>query len=60
MKKTMLVGSKLRRQSDGKVFQVTELAHWSLVLASDGEKDSIKWLGGDEYVGTCDGYVLLP
>lgn len=35
------------RRSDGKVFRLTLLSHWSDIQAEDGETDSVKWYGND-------------
>lgn len=44
--RTLNMGSFLLRDSDGKVFQVTALAHWSTIRAEDGsETDTVKWYG---------------
>jgi len=38
-------------REDGEVFRITLLAHWSRVENASGEVDSIKWIGGDSYIG---------
>lgn len=48
---------KFARTSDGKEFFIILESHWSDVLSKDGEKDSIKWYGGDNYVGASSGYT---
>jgi len=50
-----------KRVGDNKVFHIVEGAHWVKVMAEDGEVDSIKWLGGDDYV-SCEkefSYVII-
>lgn len=37
----------LVRKSDGKTFEVATHGHWSEIVSQDGERDSVKWLGGD-------------
>ena len=46
--------SILVRRTDGKQFRVKWLAHWSDIVADDGEEDSVKWYGGD---ATCALFV---
>ena len=46
----MNTGDILIRDTDGKRFRVLDLAHWSEIVANDGEKSSVKWIGGDKYV----------
>lgn len=38
-------------REDGDIFRVTSLGHWSIIESDSGEADSVKWLGGDEYIG---------
>lgn len=47
---------KFRRESDGKVFEMVRLAHWSDIKAEDGETDSVQWIGGDQYVSASKGH----
>ena len=49
--------SILTRKSDKKQFHFTYLAHWSDIRADDGETDSVKWLGGNEFVSADKGHV---
>lgn len=42
---------KLIRETDGEIFYVVELAHWSTIRSASGEEYSVKWLGGDQYIG---------
>lgn len=52
----MKEGDKLKRDTDGRLFEVTFLSHWSdLCSVVDGqpiEKYSAKWLGGNQLVGS--------
>ena len=51
----MYTGSILKRTTDGKLFTVTYLAHWSDIQAEDGETVSVKWYGGNKYVSHKNG-----
>ena len=53
--------STLIRRTDGKTFKVVDLAHWSTIAAEDGERDLVKWYGGDGYVSADKGvsYIVL-
>ena len=61
----MLTGSKLKRNSDGKIFVCFCLAHWSDIIASDREEDTVKWYGGgsdgEYYASNSKGhsYILI-
>lgn len=46
----MNTGDTLIRDTDGKRFRVVELAHWSEVVADDGERIPVKWIGDNKYV----------
>ena len=57
----MKLNDTLIRERDGKAFRVTWLAHWSDIESDDGEKDTVKWYGGDGlYASASNGgtYVL--
>ena len=62
----MYTGARLERTSDGKLFKVTLLSHWSDIQAEDGEEDRVKWYGSigkhEAYVSASKGfsYKLLP
>lgn len=43
-------GDIVVRDTDGKRFAVRLLAHWSDIVADDGEVASVKWIGGNKYV----------
>jgi len=43
---------KLKRRSDGKVFEITLHSHWSNIRAEDGEVDRVKWCWGDGETAT--------
>jgi hypothetical protein len=58
----MYSNSRLKRNSDGKVFRVTLLSHWSDIQSEDGqESDCVKWVLNDYYVSQNQGhgYTLL-
>lgn len=40
----------LVRDTDGKRFKARLLAHWSEIVADDGEIVSVKWIGANKYV----------
>lgn len=44
----LFTGSKVIRD-DGKLFEVKEVAHWSTVIAEDGEEFRIKNYGPNDY-----------
>ena len=52
---------KLKRRSDGKVFEVTFHGHWSDIRSEDGEEDRVKWCWGDdataEYISFNQGHL---
>lgn len=52
----MLSRSILIREEDGKEFRVTFLSHWSDIEADDGETDSVKMYGPDQYVSANKGF----
>ena len=45
----------LVRRTDGKLFKVVDLAHWSAIASEDGEQDTVKWYG-DGYVSAVKGF----
>jgi len=51
------------RRSDGKVFRLTFLSHWSDIQSDDGETDSVKWYGNDSqgelYVSASKGHTYV-
>lgn len=53
---TMRYGAALKRQSDGKIFHVTLLSHWSDIQADDGETDEVKFYGPG-YVSRVKGHA---
>lgn len=52
----MTIDSILIRQSDKKEFRVKYLSHWSSIISEDGETDTVKILGGREYVSAYKGF----
>lgn len=54
----MRLFSTLRRRSDGKLFTVRDHAHWSKIVADDGEEDSVKFYG-DGYVSANKGFSYV-
>lgn len=42
---------KFIRNDDGKEFFEVLQSHWSDIMSRDGERDRVKWYGGDGYVG---------
>lgn len=58
----MKVGSILKRESDGALFKVVDLGHWSSIKQVDGpESFVVKWMGSDLYVGVHGPtFQLLP
>lgn len=56
---TMMSDSILIRKQDNKKFKVTFLAHWSDIESEDGEKDTVKWLGSNEYVSHSKGFGYI-
>jgi hypothetical protein len=63
MSESMRVGAVLERRSDGVLFKVISLGHWSSICAESGEVDSVKWFGFDgeraAYVSASKGYTYL-
>ena len=51
--------STLIRRTDGKKFKVADLAHWSTIVAEDGEQDTVKWGFGDQYVSASKGFSYI-
>lgn len=53
----------LVRKTDGKVFRVTFLAHWSEIESADGETDYVKCYGfsaeGDLMVSANKGFTYI-
>lgn len=47
------------RKSDEKIFRVRLSGHWTEIIASDGEADSVKWFGPDHfgYVSASKGHL---
>lgn len=53
----MTTADKMIRQSDGKVFDVVEPAHWTLIIGHGAEEDRVKWLGDDTFVSHTAGHT---
>jgi len=51
--------SILIRSNDKKIFKVKFLSHWSSIVSDDGEIDTVKHLGGYEYVSTSKGFTYI-
>lgn len=51
--------SILIRQNDKKEFMIKYLSHWSSILSEDGEADTVKLLGGREYVSAYKGFTYI-
>lgn len=48
------------RVADGKVFVLNgELLHWTDIVAEDGTKDSVKWIGSNLYAGSGHTYRIV-
>lgn len=44
-------GDVLEREGDRKKFTVIEIGHWSLIRSDDGQEYTVKWLGGNQWIG---------
>jgi len=51
--------SILVRPRDKKEFRVVYLAHWTDIKADDGERDTVKWIGPNVYVGQRSGALYV-
>jgi hypothetical protein len=60
---TMREGAVLVRESDGVLFKVISVGHWSSIVSESGETDSVKWYGmsGERlaYVSASQGFSYL-
>lgn len=50
-------------REDGKIFVVTLTGHWSEIQSTDGETDgetdSVKWYGGNNWVSRVKGHKYI-